>query len=506
MNRTACDRARELWDGHRAGDLSPADEQVFASHLAVCPACRDFADTLQGIRAAVTAADPDALTERRMLVAVLDGSRQAPSPLSFSRRLLLVPAAATALAACAALVWLVGFDRAPDNGIRRNAPAAVSSVRPAPAAMARPAETLTYAGGRRAIELFPGCALWLAADAEVELETNTPELALFRLTRGLVVADVGVHEPGLRFVVATPRGEVEARGTLFAVQVDPDGASSARVIEGEVEVRPAGVDAVLLTPGEEVVLGEAKRVAAAADLEHDRCLVSLACTPDRAVPSADPLPFAPPPTRVSSAEPDRDEGPRLASAAIDADRLTEAAALVDVVAAERPQAAVTRDLLAKLARAFRRAKLFEPAADAYRRLLAAFPASEAATSGLVALAQIEIDALAAPQAALTHFEAYLARDPRGYLSEAARAGRVRALARMQRTAAVIPAVGDYLSAHAGGFFVAEMLRHRAEAQVREGNCPRAVEDFRAIIDRWPGSREAALAAAGLGACGEPMEH
>jgi TolA-binding protein len=251
------------------------------------------------------------------------------------------------------------------------------------------------------------------------------------------------------------------------------------------------------------VLGEAAPVAAAdVDLRRDACL-SLGCTSADRVGSDRDAPVSASVTSTG-AGPAGGLAEKTADAtrAIEERRFDDAARLVDEITRTNPGSAAGPELLSKLARAYRRAKLFRPAADAYRRLIAEFPGTNAAVNGLVALAQIEQDALGDPTAALLHFEQYLSSRPSGFLAEAARAGRVRALSRLGRSQSVIGATGEYLASHPGGVSSAEMYRRRGDALARLGRCAEAKRDFSKVIDGWHGTAEAERAAAGLAACGE----
>ncbi len=507
MTCSNCNHFREAWDEYRASDIVEEDKEHFETHLAECPACREFIETLEGIHGAIDSSKMDPLLHRRLTVAIAADEKtrthRAPLRLAFGF---------SALLAAAAAVFILVTSESPSP-----APTSSGKIASAPASSAHlaDAETTpkqtkirTTKDGRRVIEVFSGTALWLDGEPEVEAELGNEDLARFVLSKGRVVAEVGAHKPGFRFIVATPAGEVEARGTLFSVEVESDGTVETRIAEGTIEVRPSGEGAPrqVLTAGQEIVLGAESPTAASTDnLQRDRCLALRECEYQREnqarLASEKTQPHARP-TQRPVTKSVNDIKTQRAATAIEESRFTEAADLVEQVVAERPRAVVTRDLLAKLARAYRRAKLFRPAADTYSRLIDKFPGSEAATNGLVSLAQIELDALGQSDDALSHFEAYLDSIPSGYLCEAARAGRVRALEKLARIDRIPRAVSSYLAAHPDGLFVAEMLCHRGDAETRMGNCAFAVKDYRRVLATWPGSREAKKAARGLGACGE----
>ncbi|MCP4680439.1 MAG: tetratricopeptide repeat protein [Deltaproteobacteria bacterium] len=502
MTSSNCNHWREAWDEYRASDTTIEDKERFEAHLAECPECREFIETLEGIQVAINSSKMDPLLRRRLTVAIA-AEEQAPK----HRIPLRLAFGVSALAAAAVAVFILVSSEPPSP-----APSPKTAWAPAPSARSEAPETSpdraeieTTKDGRRFIEVFSGTALWLDGKPELEAELDNENLARFVLSKGRVVAEVGAHKPGFRFIVTTPAGEVEARGTLFSVEVEPDGTVETRVAEGTIEVRPNDGDAPrrVLTAGQEIVLGDdSPSLASTDDLQRDRCLALLECDYPKENDARRVSKETRPHTRPSPKKSNADARPQRAAVAIEESRFVEAADLVEQVFAERPRAVVTRDLLAKLARAYRRAKLFGPAADTYRRLINTFPGSEAATNGLVSLAQIELDTLGQSDSALSHFETYLNRSPSGYLREAARAGRVRALEKLGRMNKIPRAVSRYLAAHPNGLFVAEMLCRRGDAETRLGNCASAVKDYHRVLTTWPGSREAKKAARGLGACGE----
>jgi outer membrane protein assembly factor BamD (BamD/ComL family) len=121
------------------------------------------------------------------------------------------------------------------------------------------------------------------------------------------------------------------------------------------------------------------------------------------------------------------------------------------------------DLFVRLARAYRQARQYEAAARTYQRLGKAFPNSAAAMNGLVTLAQIERRSLHDPKTAIVHFDLYLKKRPYGFLAEAARVGKVRALYTLGKWKSVKAASDEYLQAHYGGLSTKEVQRKRDHA-------------------------------------------
>jgi ferric-dicitrate binding protein FerR (iron transport regulator) len=503
MTSSICTEFRREWDELQSLALAPEKQEQLNLHQASCPACREFTQTLNSLKQAVDSSKMDPLLKRRLNIAVSKSQKPYAKKRITRWSWIVGP-----VAAAAAVATLIVVAQTPDP---TNTPAQAVAISQAPktdAPVSVPAVVQTTDDGRRFIEVFAGTALWLDQDVQVVTEVLNTHTARFRLSNGRVVAEIGAHKPGFRFVVATPDGEIEARGTLFSVEVSATEATRARVAEGTIEVRPegAGLPFAVLTTGQEISLNSSVVASAVAvDLADDRCLALGECEEAKiatAIVQPETEKQATVPTRSKKNDQDIGSTTELAAQAIKERRFDEAKNLFDQVAAQKPRSDNTRDLLAKLARAYRRAKLFDPAADSYHRLINEFPGSEVATNGFVALAQIELKALGQADAALSHFEAYLQRTPKGYLCEAARAGRLRALNQLGRSTDILRASSDYLDSHPGGFFIAETLCYRGDANVRLNNCGAAISDYQKVIQSWPGSREAKHAAKGLGACGE----
>jgi len=480
MKRASCNFVEERLADYLTGDLPDEESSAIAVHLAVCDDCAESEQIWRGLEPAVRTAELEPLapeTERRVT------SGMEPIDLAWRRRRhnvrrAALVAAPLAAAATVALVLALGVEAPgddPDHGGKPILAVGGNTVDEAPEWLT----PLCGAGGSgsQVIDVAPGTRLVLGQEAEAHVELVGANEVRFRLERGAAVAEVGLLPPGFRFVVATPAGEVEARGTLFAVEVAPEGAHHVRVSEGVVEVRSgralrSRATSLLVAAGQEL-------------------------TPDAPAPrQMDPTGFAAylplleapeRPAEVARAE----TGPPLADAAASGSgapvveeqpeqpasgvgiapivtalregRLTEAAALVDREIAARPNAQPTIDALVKLAQAYRRARMNSAAAEAYARLQQLYPSSRTATNALIGMGQLKLTSMGRPAEALMHFDRYLARAPGGALAKEASVGRVRALARL-------------------------------------GRCAEAREGHRRIEARWPGSNEAARAAASLAAC------
>lgn len=461
MKPLSCRELRDAWDDYRIGNVAEGEGERVEAHLEACAACRGMTETLDRLSDAVSAVEMDPLVRRRIAVAIAENGGTRARPAAPRPRLALAGALAAACAAAVAIaVWPGGLGREAGPAIRQAAPRpAVAAPRSLPAAGER-VRARDEAEGPGFVEVFGGTGLALAAGAAAAVERTGPLEARFALRRGRVVAVVGPHGPGFRFVVATPSGaEVEARGTVFAVEAGDGGEERVRVARGEVEVRAAGRAAVALAAGLELGIGEAAAVPAdPARLEADRALAF------GAVPAAAE-------GREEDGAADVSQACAAAASALDEGKLAAAGRIVDRLERSRPASGETRELLARLARAYRRARQFEAAAGAYERLIAKYPGSESAKNGLVALGEIDLDVLGSYGEALAHFERYLELAPDGYLAEAAAAGRARALSRAGRAAEAARAAGEYLAAHPDGANVAEMSRLAGHGDERGAGSP-----------------------------------
>ncbi len=501
MMHPDCRHFMDSWDAFRDHRLTEPEHAVVVQHLATCPECAVRYKSIEGTAAHLREVEMDPFTRRRIAVAAAGfrkSRRDASRPIRKGVRSL---AWGLGLAALGFLWVLAGVAKSPSPLL----PPAPKVLRPAtapdrPSGMT-PGCTLS-ASGMREIVLFPGTSLYPSADAELEATRITDSDVRFALLRGSVLVEIGAHDPDFRFVIATPRGEAEARGTVFAVTVFEDGAETARVDEGKVEIRGKGTtDGVVLNAGEAAeVRQDNVRVRALTDAERreDTCRLrggddchSLE-TPRVALRSApnEARPASPEPVRATV---------RMA-AALDKGRLMEASKIAAAPDFEKSDRISTVKLLARLARAYRSAKMFREAKNVYVRLINAYPGSETAADSLVALGQIEYRTLGLPADALTHFARYLEEHPEGFLAETARAERIRVLSSQGRYKEVIAAANDYAARHSADIGLAEVTRLRGDALSKTGRCAEALDAYRRVIEKWPGTLEAKRAEKGASSC------
>jgi hypothetical protein len=110
---------------------------------------------------------------------------------------------------------------------------------------------------------------------------------------------------------------------------------------------------------------------------------------------------------------------------------------------------------------------FEEAVAVYEQIFTDFPNRDAAINGLVSVAQIKQGMLGDSSGALTYYEKYLKKRPRGGLAEAAAAGVVRALYKLGRWKDVAVAARRYMQRFSGGLSEREVLKLREKAKAIE---------------------------------------
>ena len=248
MTQVGCKWMAAHLDEYIAGGCTQEERESAALHLAVCVDCFENVQMWSFLKVEVPRAPLPPLSplaERRIL-SNRAGEATAGLNNRGARGRAVVPVAAAV--AAVVIVALVSFGRTPSSvpaaGAASSSPPEVSRIdensKRSEARSLKAALDGTIrrdASGRRYIDVAPGTALWLAEGAAVEVDALDDTQARFRLTRGWVVADIGPVPQGFRFVVSTKAREIEARGTVFSVEVNDTGSAGVRVAEGTVEVR-----------------------------------------------------------------------------------------------------------------------------------------------------------------------------------------------------------------------------------------------------------------------------
>jgi len=510
MSNLSCrDMERALGD-YVADAVPPEAKEAMDAHLAACAPCREAATLWSGIGATMREIAPvplPPLVERSFAVRALG----APTP-AVSRPLRRIPwPAAVAAAACAAAA-LALTALVPDDEPEARTAAAAPRAAAQPRSFEELAEILP--DGRTLVHLDPATDVWLDPGTYAAFDRIEADDVRISLHEGRLVADIGQHAFPYRFVVATPSGEVEAKGTIFAVEVVLPAPGVARVLRGVVEIRSGQsrlFDPFLVFEGQQGIIGETgPGPIPRDDLRRDLALLlgqdtmemtlwldaaGSGCgdvgTPNRTDRAGQA-------TRGAIAS----GSAAMARGALRADdQFPDAASAGSTATAARAiSGGRNASALVELALAQRQAGDYGKAAATYRRLIAEYDGTLESLTALVSLGQLELYNLGRATAASAHFEAYVERAPSGALAEDARLGLVRAYDRSNRVSDVERAATEYLDLHPTGYAAPEVCRARAEARRLTGNCEGARADYQRIQTDWPSSREAATVDALQGAC------
>jgi hypothetical protein len=273
----------------------------------------------------------------------------------------------------------------------------------------------------RCLDRSDAARVCLAPSTKARSFTTVEGREGYELAHGTIGVDLPPRAPRRPFAIMTPAGEVEAVGTVFAVQVSRDGETVAQLLEGRLRIHAAGVDAVAISAGETIVVGTAQ--------------------PGRLGPSeAAPLRALlglPEPAEASETDElsTGDEQPPT----ITTGPVATSSRQPSTTTAAQP----TPSSLLQKARRLRLEGRHSEAAAAYRELQQRHPSSAEARAALVSLGQLQLSHLSAPSAALRSFDAYLSREG-GALDREALHGRIRALRALGRAGAERRAIEGYL--------------------------------------------------------------
>ncbi|WP_437809900.1 FecR domain-containing protein [Sorangium sp. So ce1078] len=227
MTAPECPKAA-LVEALHSGRFGPPEAAAVARHAAVCASCAELARDIERIGAAVRAPREPAtpLEHQRARLALLRRATELPAPrVPWSGARLAL--AGAALAVAATLVWL----------------GAGEALRPAE----KPALALRH---RLPPHFAPdhGTTLRPSVDARFERERRAG-LDVVTLADGAIDVAVRPLAAGERFIVRTTDAEVEVRGTVFRVEAERGRIRGVSVSEGSVEVRHAGIVAMILSGG-----------------------------------------------------------------------------------------------------------------------------------------------------------------------------------------------------------------------------------------------------------------
>ncbi len=504
MKPLNCTDFEDLLDEFTSDELDPERREAALAHLENCERCHQSLTLWQGFSGALEKMEPEALpplVERRIAVTAAD-TRSGPP-----RRRSLVPAFAAGfvIAAAAAAALVLG-------GVFSGEAGTDPQIEPTniPTGEAPPTWKITrLEDGRRVVRVDEVTNLWVDDESLFKIYQVKPGHVRVNLERGRVVADIGPHAKKFRFVVATSTGEVEAKGTIFAVQVRESGQTITRVLRGLVEVREIdngrARNAYMVGVGEKGTVGQRQpETTTRWDTEEDFCL--LRGCPKIAAASSTETPTADVPTHAGEeAAADEPQVPADTSAEISpvSPRQVQRAEKPSGKSSVPPKAGAgpseARELVTAALKQ-RRAGDYAAAAETYSRLVKSHGGCIESQNALVSLGQLELVNLDDTVAALSHFQSYLDRAPAGILAEEARLGKVRAHARKGKHRRVVDAATEYLTSHPGGYAGSEVILRRADARREMGDCKGAVADYQQLKKWWPTAPEAPRAERGIDQC------
>ena len=438
MNRSVCKRWAQLVDREALGEALSDDEHRFVHrHRTQCVACAAEASVWEELGGMLRKDVTDA--------PVFPGSsdfsgapQQAPA-VSSVRSSLTWPrvgagAAAVVVAAGVAL-WAGGFQVTGSKVAEQVAPSAEASVSVSSISGTATIEgTAVVAGmvihseqvieverGRLCLNYSPGVSACAAPGSVLRSVTTGQHGPRLVLERGAVVCQLDARPVGGEFSVVTGRGQVTAKGTVFAVELGDDNSELAvRLHRGVVEVEsPSGERRELHAPAA-LVIESGFHGAPSAGVEWQTDLRLLA--------GEEPLAYS---DSVSPGVQGVDAG--AYEALLEATSEPDAPSRATVPGQSKPRAArASAEELLTQAGKLRTAGRFVEAGAAYQKLVRQHPSSAAGRAALMSLAELQLSRLGQPASALRSFDAYLAKG--GPLAQEARYGRIRALRRLGRTA------------------------------------------------------------------------
>lgn len=403
-----CERWVVLADREAVGDALQPEERAFQrTHEGSCEACAREAAIWRALRLPEPDVVPDTREVDRIL-ALASGrpaSRLVAMPGRWRRTALVASAAACA---AALLFWWTGRREQPEGGARLLARATStigSSLRRIPTARAVPVAPVVEQNAQpHCSEAIPGAIVCLSGGAVIaSQQLDSPDRAI-EVGRGRAVVSLAPQPAGTSFSLSTAAGKVTAVGTIFSVEIAPDGSTIARVIEGHVLVRAGDAPAQSLRAGQALRVGE-QQPRPLSDQERDQDLELLSLSgAQEGEPSNAPSGTTP---------------------------------------AEARGGAAPQDLL-KYARSLRASGDFRRAADVYRKIYAQSPQSPSGRAALVSLGELLLS-LNDPQGALGAFDSYLSGG--GTLAQEATFGRARALRALNRPADERRAIERFIASY-----------------------------------------------------------
>jgi TolA-binding protein len=237
MSAPSCARAWQA-EAVEDGRLAPADAASFARHAAGCRVCARETRWLAELRSTAARLPQLVSTE-------LEQRRLRYSVLQRANALALRRGAVQRMPAWS--WWSTARAAAVATTASALALTALFALRDAPSAKPG-AQPSVHANGSAAVGV-PSFQLTAAPGAIWQTVQRSATLKLAAASGRFELA-VDPLRAGQRFLVELPDGELEVRGTRFALEVEPTRTLAVRVSEGRVELRLRGQVARMLSAGE----------------------------------------------------------------------------------------------------------------------------------------------------------------------------------------------------------------------------------------------------------------
>jgi ferric-dicitrate binding protein FerR (iron transport regulator) len=503
MASLSCKKFERLLDDYERGVLNEEDSISCDLHLGTCGNCRELLDNWRSFQLRSRTAEPaelPPLVERRMVVSALSGSREVPRK---RLRPILVPVAA----GVAVLIFVSLFILLNRDGEIQRDNSTVNPESKTPIAHGDMA-SVTAVPTRSLLEVNSDIRLWIRAGTEVRVERNDSKEGCFFLAHGHVVAEIDKQKQGYRFVVKTPQGQVQATGTVFSVEVDNNKKSVTRVLRGTVKVventtESGNQPTYSLNAGQSGVIGETGPIVADLEaIERDQCLIS-GCQPENNEMDVREevalVKMAPGGKLEEASVKPRHKEQKKASQIEDTGE--EDKVEPDTSHRSSPKKKnINVDKRIEQALGHRKKGEYRLAAEIYRELIDEYQNSQTTLSCHVSLGQLELEELGRPGVAATYFERYLEKAPKGFGSEEARLGLVKAYTKIGDQKAIITACLNYIENHSKGYASAQVLETLVLQHLRSNDCTSALDAGSKLDELWPNSIESRRSKESLQEC------
>jgi TolA-binding protein len=388
---TECRNAQlELAELHCGGSLERIRETALFVHLSECDTCASFDRIMRNLGELPPASNE--MIRLRTVRAARTAYFQHRKP-----RLALLRWGAVAVAAMMIAVLLPVLFSSNDDTHLGNVQQLVTGQR------------LSLMGDR--------VIFFSSAETKLGSILTSPNTMHIRLDSGFVCANIKPHpEHKVHFRVITPLGNVDIRGTVFAVTVFDDDVR-VDVVRGEVAVVPDGASNAFSVRAGSVFHMKTRRTQSLDDASQMR-IRSFLGMPQRKTPQRKTL--------IPSA--DVSGMPPKANPAGSSDAEDSEDAAAPVPPRSRIVPALPHPSLKKLldeATECRIIRDWRCAAKAYGGIIKHFPGRAEAATAMVSLGQIQLDHLHKPHKARQNFVRYRKIRPTGPLSEQALQGIAR---------------------------------------------------------------------------------